>query len=141
MVENCKEYGDAWVAWWGTLQPAWRSPSGAGLPPSIYSMDNEGWDALLKGGRNGFIVVLLAMVSWGRAGRSSKLWRAAVVDVKMCLAAMTSNGTKRKAVGMGGGGGKARRYVLLFFSILIFAHSRKDFRQSIILLLPFLPCQ
>jgi hypothetical protein len=64
-VEKASEFGATWKGWWKILQPQWRIPDdecGGSLvrngPP------DEQWPNLLKGGGNGFVLVLLSLSWW-----------------------------------------------------------------------------
>ncbi|KAK0466630.1 hypothetical protein IW261DRAFT_1346529 [Armillaria novae-zelandiae] len=78
------------LAWWNALQPGWRRSDTGPLPLNDYggALDK----ALRKGGPNGIVTVLIALMWWGQGKLSAEedaLWRAMVADVKACVHALT----------------------------------------------------
>jgi hypothetical protein len=65
-VDKASEFGATWKAWWKTLQPEWRIPDDDAHPwPLVRDLpQNERWQKLVKGGRNGFVLVLLSLTWW-----------------------------------------------------------------------------
>jgi hypothetical protein len=94
VITNSQDYGNAWLAWWATLQPTWRRGSGT-LPSAIYQCENEDWGKLRLSGKNGMFLVLVSMVWWGRANGMKSHWSAAVTDVKRVLESMVGVGAKQ----------------------------------------------
>ena len=64
-MDKASEFGATWKGWWKVLQPEWRIPDNDG--DCQWARDgpaNEGWPKLLKGGGNGFVLVLLSLSWW-----------------------------------------------------------------------------
>ena len=61
-VNDPKEYGDRWNAWWWSMQPSWRDPESPFDMPSEAS--SVSWSHLLCGGPNGLLLVILALAWW-----------------------------------------------------------------------------
>jgi len=87
-VNDPKEYGDRWNAWWWSMQPSWRDPE------SPFSMPSEAtagsWSHLLCGGPNGVLLVILALAWWmkcstGTNSSDSSPIEEAAIDVTWVL--------------------------------------------------------
>lgn len=61
VVNDPKEYGDGWNAWWWSMQPSWRDPES---PFNLPSEGSNSWSHLLCGGPNGLLLVILALAWW-----------------------------------------------------------------------------
>src|ERR1700691_159190 len=64
-MDKASEFGATWKGWWKVLQPEWRIPDNDG--DCQWARDgpaNEGWAKLMKGGGNGFVLVLLSLSWW-----------------------------------------------------------------------------
>lgn len=85
-VNNPKEYGDRWNAWWWSMQPSWRDPESPFDLPSEASAGS--WSHLLCGGPNGILLVILALAWWmkGSAGTNLSLIKEAAIDITWVLA-------------------------------------------------------
>lgn len=87
-----KVFSQQWWVWWASLQPtAWiYNENNASFPTP--EMD---WSHLKKPGKNGFFLIMLALVWWGKASNRDEGWVKAVVDVTIVLHCMqgTSNDT------------------------------------------------
>ena len=64
-VNDAKEYGDRWNAWWWSMQPSWRDPESPFELPSEATAGS--WSHLLCGGPNGVLLVILALAWWMRS--------------------------------------------------------------------------
>jgi hypothetical protein len=82
-----------WWAWWISLQPDSRifDNKNNASPPTI-DMD---WAKLEKHGRNGFLLIMLALTWWGKASGRSDGWLKAVGDVTLALRCMQGSGSNR----------------------------------------------
>lgn len=81
-----KTFSKQWWAWWFSLQPTSRtfdSENRASLPTS--GMD---WSQLNKPGKNGFLLIMLALVWWGKVSGRDGDWMKAVGDVSIVLRCM-----------------------------------------------------
>lgn len=59
--------------WWAHLQPEWRGV----YPLASQPPEDSDWSELRKGGPNGFFILLLSFVWWGKAIESMeehKIW-------------------------------------------------------------------
>jgi hypothetical protein len=64
-VEKASEFGATWRGWWKILQPQWRiSDDECGGSLVRNGPSDEKWPNLLKGGGNGFVLVLLSLSWW-----------------------------------------------------------------------------
>ena len=71
VVNDPKEYGDHWNAWWWSMHPSWRDPES---PFNILSVASAGsWSHLLCGGPNGLLLVILAL-SWWMKCNTGTIW-------------------------------------------------------------------
>jgi|SRR5882762_8516409 len=101
IINNPKEYGDRWNAWWWSMQPSWREPEPPFEVPSEALLDS--WSHLLCGGPNGFLLVVLSLGWWmaSTAGVDSSRIEEAARDVtwvlgKLLLALVDKKGKKRQ---------------------------------------------
>ena len=85
-INNSKEYGDRWNAWWWGMQPSWRDPESPFDMPSEASAGS--WSHLLCGGPNGLLLVILALAWWMKcsAGTNPSPIEEAAIDVTWVLA-------------------------------------------------------
>jgi hypothetical protein len=90
-IENVGAYGRDWTLWWNALQPEWRQNVGreGGLPREEYQPSND-WACLQRSGRNGLLMVMIALAWWGQA-KIGNDWLAAVRDVKRVMQALQKN--------------------------------------------------
>lgn len=84
-INNTKEYGDRWNAWWWSMQPSWRDPESPFDMPSNVSAGS--WSHLLCGGPNGHLLVILALAWWMKYGAGPHLLeiKDAAIDVAWVL--------------------------------------------------------
>jgi hypothetical protein len=61
-MDKSSEFGALWKVWWALLQPEWRIVDS--LPLLRKESVNEGWENLMKGGGNGFVLVILSLSWW-----------------------------------------------------------------------------
>ncbi|KAI0039149.1 hypothetical protein FA95DRAFT_1456158, partial [Auriscalpium vulgare] len=62
-IKNAAKFGRAWREWWTKMNPAWRVGA-RDWPLGRVVVAEETWPELRKGGRNGFVLVLLTLVWW-----------------------------------------------------------------------------
>ena len=86
VVNDPKEYGDRWNAWWWSMQPSWRDPEAPFDMPSEASAGS--WSHLLCGGPNGLLLVILALAWWMKCstGTNPSLIEEAAIDITWVLA-------------------------------------------------------
>ena len=72
------KFSQQWWAWWSSLQPDSRS----GDDKPTIDMD---WAKLRKAGKNGFLLVVLSLVWWGKALGTDGGWQKAVAEVSDVL--------------------------------------------------------
>jgi hypothetical protein len=89
-VNDPKEYGDRWNAWWWSMQPSWRDPESPFTMP--FEASAGSWSHLLCGGANGLLLVILALAWWMRSscGTESSLIQEAAIDVTWVLGQLRS---------------------------------------------------
>lgn len=46
------------------------------------------WDSLQKPGRNGLLLVMMALVWWGKASANCRGWKTAVIDISTVVCCM-----------------------------------------------------
>lgn len=59
-VDDSKEFGEAWKAWWADIQPEWRDFT---WPPAHDEEDHD-WAVLRRGGPNAMFLVILGLGFW-----------------------------------------------------------------------------
>ena len=106
-IADVEEFRRKWCTWWNSLQPSSRisETKGETLPPTV-DMD---WSRLQKPGKNGFLLIMLSLVWWGKASNRDEAWSAAVADVSTVLrclqgapGAVSDVAQKRKILGNSG---------------------------------------
>jgi len=92
VVNDPKEYGDRWNAWWWSMQPSWRDPESPFDKRSDASAAS--WSHLLCGGPNGLLLVIMALAWWMKsstqAGTNPASIEEAALDVTWVLAQLQS---------------------------------------------------
>ena len=92
VVNDPKEYGDRWNAWWWSMQPSWRDPE------SPFDMRSDAsaasWSHLLCGGPNGLLLVIMALAWWMKsstqAGTNPSPIEEAALDVTWVVGQLKS---------------------------------------------------
>ncbi|KAI0045100.1 hypothetical protein FA95DRAFT_1450123, partial [Auriscalpium vulgare] len=56
-------FARTWRGWWTAMQPAWRTAE-LSWPMSRAIVPGETWPELRKGGKKGFVIVLMTIVWW-----------------------------------------------------------------------------
>ena len=74
-------FGLQWWEWWTSLQPGSRTRNDE---PAV-EMD---WSKLQKAGKNGFLLIMLSLVWWGKASNTDERWQRAVAEVSAVLHCM-----------------------------------------------------
>lgn len=81
--DDLEQYADDWWKWWCELQPPFRGKDPRTMS-RVQNADAE-WSQLLKGGPNGFFIILLAVGWWSLAlnitGASSHDCHHALSDI------------------------------------------------------------
>ena len=86
-IKNTKIFSQQWWAWWLSLQPKSRISGNVGDDTLLPTIEMD-WSHLQKPGRNGFLLMMLALVWWGKAVNRDVGWLKAVVDVTAVLPCM-----------------------------------------------------
>ncbi|KAI0735943.1 hypothetical protein C8Q76DRAFT_573844, partial [Earliella scabrosa] len=85
VIKDEVEYANQWWAWWGGLQPNWRSRDDRGRPiiDDSAACGENTWEGLRKPGANGVLMVLLSLCWWREIATPATLdaWQDAVMDV------------------------------------------------------------
>ena len=98
--EDPVEYGLRWIAWWHSLQPAWRLPKKPTEPlKDQNSMPNKPvWAKLSVAGQNGIVLAIVGLVIWSESVKYSvrnrtegKTLQKYFVDVDLVLQMMAVN--------------------------------------------------
>ncbi|KAI0039253.1 hypothetical protein FA95DRAFT_1479393, partial [Auriscalpium vulgare] len=64
-IGNMQKFARQWRCWWQAMQPAWRVSGGNQTWPLPREEHNdEQWTALRRGGKNGFVLVMLCLLWW-----------------------------------------------------------------------------
>lgn len=118
-----ERYGEDWLKWWCDLQPPFR-----GKDPMAMSRVTDStaeWSQLLKGGPNGFFVILLALGWWyigvKSAGGDCSDCNHAFADVQWVLEQMKlsfANPAKRARETDGEDASTSKRYSSLVHVLL-----------------------
>ncbi|KAH9894842.1 hypothetical protein C8Q73DRAFT_645790, partial [Cubamyces lactineus] len=59
------QFAVEWKDWWRHLQPSLRLPQEGMWPlPRVTPVDPDEWDALCRGGNNGFFLIVLTLAWW-----------------------------------------------------------------------------
>ncbi|KAI0040345.1 hypothetical protein FA95DRAFT_1502991 [Auriscalpium vulgare] len=85
-VGKAKEFAALWRKWWVGLQPEWRGTTWPLARPA--SVPTDGWGEVLKGGSNGFIIILITLSWWCGASKTQSEqneWASAIEDVGWVL--------------------------------------------------------
>lgn len=85
-----EDFAVTWWKWWSRLQPPSRSE--AGRPDMLSPTYLMKWDSIRKPGKNGLILVIVALRWWGVASSASEEWRKAVDDVSSAVFCMADAG-------------------------------------------------
>ena len=89
-INDPKEYGDRWNAWWWSMQPSWRDPESPFDVPSEASAGS--WSHFFCGGPNGLLLVILALAWWMKCsdGNNLSLIEEAATDITWVLGQLIS---------------------------------------------------
>jgi len=90
-IVDTELFGQQWWAWWLSLQPDSRKRH----DEPTADMD---WAKVQKPGKNGFLLIMLALVWWGAASNREGEWLKAVADVTdvlRCICEVVPQPTKR----------------------------------------------
>lgn len=107
-TRNVVKFGTKVRNWWIVLQPSYR---GSDWPLRRDVRDDEDWAELIKGGKNGFKMILVAMNWWLRGVRTDSETNEALSvleDIVFVLDKMVKKvgGQKRSAEDEAGGDAK-----------------------------------
>ena len=86
-IIDLDRFGRQWWAWWHSLQPKSRicDEGDPQLPTS--KMD---WSDLRKPGKNGFLLIIISLVWWGKTSGQDEHWMKAISDVTAVLLCLNS---------------------------------------------------
>ncbi|KAI0037316.1 hypothetical protein FA95DRAFT_1466964, partial [Auriscalpium vulgare] len=98
-VGKGKEFAALWRAWWIGMQPEQQGVTWPLARPTV--VPTEGWDELLKGGNNGFVIILFTLSWWCGAAKTDaeqNEWASAIEDVEWVLTQLVAlAGSKKHA--------------------------------------------
>ena len=80
-------FGRRWWAWWNLLQP--KSRIGDEDSPQLPTSEMD-WSGLRKPGKNGFLLIIISLVWWGKGSNQDEQWIKAVTDVTAVLSCLNS---------------------------------------------------
>jgi hypothetical protein len=94
LTKSAEDFGKRWMEWWAALQPEWRGegPEFATDIPEVAE-----WTELIKGGPNGFFLIVLSYGWWGAGAVDAELnevqpafdqWKEAFLDLDWVLRCM-----------------------------------------------------
>jgi hypothetical protein len=87
-IRDTDDFQQRWWDWWLSLQP--KSRVCASTAPS----SKMNWSGLQKHGKNGFFLIMVSLMWWGKASNQSTEWVCAVEDVVAVLYCLNSIPTK-----------------------------------------------
>ena len=91
-IPSCLTYQKFWIAWWSSIQPAWRHAENWPLPRKL-SVDGP-WDNLLVRGKDGLFVVVMSLLWWiieeAKGESEASELNEAIADVSWVLAKLVS---------------------------------------------------
>ncbi|KAN0123214.1 hypothetical protein V8E52_003167 [Russula decolorans] len=67
-ITNIVKYKASWQTWWQGLQPKWRLLKDGTFLQKVPDTDEE-WEALQRGGPNGFFIIVLAFAWWAEEAK------------------------------------------------------------------------
>jgi hypothetical protein len=91
-----ERFSRQWWAWWISLQPSSQIRDDDNNAPSA-TVDMD-WSSLQKHGRNGFLLIMLALVWLGKASNRDDGWLKAVREVTLALRCMQGSGSSPDAL-------------------------------------------
>ncbi|KIM74212.1 hypothetical protein PILCRDRAFT_14653 [Piloderma croceum F 1598] len=103
-IVDTELFGRQWWAWWLSLQPDSRKRH----DEPTADMD---WAKVQKPGKNGFLLIMLALVWWGAASNREGEWLKAVADITdvlRCICKVVQQPTKRSPLSGSGVANTAR---------------------------------
>ncbi|EIM90690.1 uncharacterized protein STEHIDRAFT_38735, partial [Stereum hirsutum FP-91666 SS1] len=65
-IKDVDAFEQSFKEWWSGMQPMWRIPRGKFWPLKRRNEEGERWASLMKGGPNGFVLVLISLVWWSK---------------------------------------------------------------------------
>lgn len=91
IIKDVDEYGNGWRTWYKGMQPKWRLEGELEWPLVREERDAERWSSLMKGGVNGFVIVLTMLVWWWNqeGARVKGEVKSAIEEVEWVLQQMT----------------------------------------------------
>lgn len=108
---DLEKFAEKWRGWWASMQPAWRKLGDLSWPLVRRSHEDEEWPELMRGGKNGFVVVLISLAWWKAAAKTdSQVLKAAsaIEDVEWVLREMWGESECGEPEGEPQVGGKRR---------------------------------
>lgn len=85
VIADIEKFRQRWWAWWHSLQPESRVCDDITLIPA--SPDSD-WSSLSKPGRNGFLLIMVSLMWWGKGSNQDGPWIHAVAEVTAVIACL-----------------------------------------------------
>ena len=85
-ITDLEIFHHRWWQWWRSLQPESRVGDKDSLTPVSPDMD---WSGLQKPGKNGFLLIMVSLMWWGKSSDQDELWRHTVIEVTAVLSCLT----------------------------------------------------
>jgi hypothetical protein len=94
-VTDLLDYATSWQTWWRGLQPEWRRLADGTLSREVPD-EGEEWEAIYRGGANGFFIIVLSISWWVLAldGKADEGLQDVLADTTWVLGCMLDKQAK-----------------------------------------------
>ena len=86
-IADIEKFRQRWWVWWHSLQPESRVCDKDSLTLIPATPDSD-WSSLSKPGKNGFLLIMVSLMWWGKGSNQDGLWMHAVREVTAVLACL-----------------------------------------------------
>ena len=87
-ITDTEKFGQRWRNWWHSLQPKSRVSD---KRSSAQPMSNMDWSQLRKPSKNGFLLIMVSLMWWGKGSDQDTDWMHAVADVTAVLSCINNS--------------------------------------------------